>query len=62
MARRTRRPSPTHQQLLEPLRRRCPQCEGPVLTLLAASSSILVETLCTTSQVGSYASWERPTA
>ena len=30
MARRTRRPSPTHQQLLDPLRRRCPQCEGPL--------------------------------
>jgi hypothetical protein len=30
MARRTRRPTPTHQQLLEPVRRRCPQCEGPL--------------------------------
>ena len=30
MARRTRRPSPTHQHLLEPVRRRCPQCEGPL--------------------------------
>src|SRR5919202_7103778 len=30
MARRTRRPPPTHQQLLEPVRRRCPQCEGPL--------------------------------
>ena len=30
MARRTRRPTPTHQQLLEPVHRRCPQCEGPL--------------------------------
>ncbi len=30
MARRTHRPSPTHQHLLEPVRRRCPQCEGPL--------------------------------
>ena len=30
MARRTRRPSPTHQQLLEPVRRRCPHCDGPL--------------------------------
>ena len=30
MARRTRRPAPTHQQFLEPLRTRCPHCEGPL--------------------------------
>lgn len=30
MARRTRRPTPTHQHLLEPVRRRCPQCDGPL--------------------------------
>jgi hypothetical protein len=30
MARRTRRPAPTHHQFLEPLRRRCPQCQGPL--------------------------------
>lgn len=30
MARRTRRPTPTHQQLLEPVLRRCPRCEGPL--------------------------------
>jgi hypothetical protein len=28
MARRTRRPSPTHQQLLEPLRSCCPECQS----------------------------------
>ncbi len=30
MARRTRRPVPTHHQFLEPLRTRCPQCQGPL--------------------------------
>jgi hypothetical protein len=30
MARRTRRPTPTHHQLLEPLRTRCPLCQGPL--------------------------------
>ncbi len=30
MARRTRRPPPTHYQFLEPLRTRCPQCQGPL--------------------------------
>jgi hypothetical protein len=29
MARRTRRPAPTHHQLLEPCRDRCPRCGGP---------------------------------
>ncbi len=29
MARRTRRPAPTHQQLLEPCRDRCSHCGGP---------------------------------
>ena len=30
MARRTRRPAPTHHQFLEPLTTRCPQCQGPL--------------------------------
>ena len=30
MARRTRRPVPTHHQFLAPLRTRCPQCQGPL--------------------------------
>ena len=30
MARRTRRPAPTHHQFLEPLNTRCPQCQGPL--------------------------------
>jgi hypothetical protein len=30
MARRTRRPVPTHHQLLEPCRERCLQCQGPL--------------------------------
>ena len=30
MARRTRRPVPTQHQFLEPLRTRCPQCQGPL--------------------------------
>src|SRR5215216_2835057 len=29
MARRTRRPAPTHQQMLAPCRERCPHCGGP---------------------------------
>ena len=30
MARRTRRPTPTHHQFLEPLNTRCPECQGPL--------------------------------
>jgi hypothetical protein len=30
MARRTRRPTPTDHQFLEPLRTRCPHCDGPL--------------------------------
>ena len=30
MARRTRRPTPTHHHFLEPLSTRCPHCEGPL--------------------------------
>ncbi len=33
MARRTRRPTPTHQQRLEPLTTRCPECQGSLWSM-----------------------------
>ncbi len=40
MARRTRRPAPTHHHRLEPLRRRCPHCDGPLWAIHSAHRTV----------------------